>query len=57
MTPFSDLLAGLKPSGDAFTVEVTPDWMQGRTTYGGLSGAIFNYAYPREVHARHGMQQ
>lgn len=49
MTPFSDLLASLKPSGDAFTVEVTPDWMQGRTTYGGLSGAICVEAARRAI--------
>lgn len=49
MILFSDLLASLKPSGAAFTVEVTPDWMQGRTTYGGLSGAICVEAARRAI--------
>jgi acyl-CoA thioesterase len=40
MTPFSQLLQGLAASDDGFAAEVSPDWMQGRTTYGGLSGAL-----------------
>lgn len=40
MVPFSQLLQGLQRAGDGFAAEVTPDWMQGRTTYGGLSGAL-----------------
>ncbi|MBX7248715.1 MAG: thioesterase family protein [Caulobacteraceae bacterium] len=40
MTPFSRLMQGIAADGEAFTAEVSPDWMQGRTTYGGLSGAL-----------------
>lgn len=40
MTPFSDLLARVTADGEDFTVEIPADWMQGRTTYGGLSGAL-----------------
>lgn len=42
MTPtsHSDLFASMVPDGDRFSVTITEDWMQGRTTYGGLSAAI-----------------
>lgn len=40
MTPFSQLLQGLTATAAGFAAEMTPDWMQGRTTYGGLSGAL-----------------
>lgn len=40
MTPFSTLIAGMAPAGDGFKVTVTDDWLQGRTTYGGLSAAL-----------------
>jgi len=40
MTPFSEILDGMTGGGEAFTVTVPPDWMQGRTTYGGLSSAL-----------------
>lgn len=40
-TGFTNLLAGLsrRPDG-ALSGEITPDWMQGRTTYGGLTAAL-----------------
>ncbi|MEM1105457.1 MAG: thioesterase family protein [Pseudomonadota bacterium] len=40
-TSFSQLLAGFQPSsGGEGEVEIPADWMQGRTTYGGLTAAI-----------------
>lgn len=38
--PYSDLVARLKRSGGGLTTTITQDWMQGRTTYGGLSAAL-----------------
>ncbi|MFC0283961.1 thioesterase family protein [Camelimonas abortus] len=40
MTPFSRLMAGMTEAGDALKVFVSDDWLQGRTTYGGLSAAL-----------------
>ena len=40
MTPFSALLAELRPIPDGFSTEIPGDWRQGRTTYGGLSAAL-----------------
>ncbi|WP_426029784.1 acyl-CoA thioesterase [Caulobacter sp. DWP3-1-3b2] len=40
MTPYTDLIAALAPTDTGFTAQVTPDWQQGRTTYGGLSAAL-----------------
>ena len=41
MTTYSDLLASLKRQDDgALSVHIPADWMQGRTTYGGLSAAL-----------------
>jgi len=37
---FTDLIAGARFSEGALRVAITPDWMQGRTAYGGLSAAI-----------------
>ncbi|RYY26508.1 MAG: thioesterase family protein [Sphingomonadales bacterium] len=41
MTPITDILAAriMLPDG-GFSVTVTPDWLQGRTAYGGLSAAL-----------------
>lgn len=39
-TSFSDLLSSMKPVDDAYHVEVTPDWKQGRAVYGGLTVAL-----------------
>ena len=47
-TGFTDLLSGLtrRPDG-SFSAAITPDWMQGRTTYGGLTAALcFEAARP-----------
>ncbi len=41
MTTYSELLAGLKRHEDGrVETSVSPDWMQGRTTYGGLTAAL-----------------
>lgn len=41
MTTYSELLAGLKRSDDGrVDASVPSDWMQGRTTYGGLTAAL-----------------
>ena len=40
MTPFSSLLKGVTVAEDGWSVDVTPDWRQGRTLYGGLSAAL-----------------
>lgn len=40
MTPFSQLIARLAADGEDCTVDIPEDWMQGRTTYGGLTGAL-----------------
>ena len=39
-TTFSQLLAGIAPAGEAFTVLPGDNWRQGRTLYGGLSAAL-----------------
>ena len=40
MTAYFDLIAAMTATDAGFTAEVTPDWQQGRTTYGGLSAAL-----------------
>lgn len=40
MTTYTDLIAALAPTPTGFTAQVTDDWRQGRTTYGGLSAAL-----------------
>ena len=40
MTAYSDLVAQITPREDGFSANVTDDWKQGRTTYGGLSAAL-----------------
>lgn len=40
MTAYSDLIAQITPRDDGFSAQVTDDWKQGRTTYGGLSAAL-----------------
>lgn len=43
--PFTELLANLKQGDDqSLNVTITEDWMQGRTTYGGLSAALAYHA-------------
>ncbi len=38
-TPFSELIS-LTPNEDHFTAHVSDDWLQGRSTFGGLSAAL-----------------
>ena len=40
MTPFSSMLATMTPVDDDFAITLPPDWLQGRTAYGGLSAAL-----------------
>ena len=41
LTPFNDLLSKMTAIADeAYSITVPPDWMQGRTTYGGLTTAL-----------------
>ena len=40
MISYSNLIASITEAGDALSVHIPPDWMQGRTTYGGLSAAL-----------------
>jgi len=49
MTPFSTLIAGITQHGEAFDATITPDWQQGRTTYGGLTAALCVEAALRAV--------
>lgn len=37
---FTDLMASLKPASGGFETAITDNWVQGRTTYGGLSAAL-----------------
>ena len=37
---FTELLESFEPDGEGFRVSITDAWMQGRTTYGGLSAAL-----------------
>lgn len=40
MTPFSDILGSISIGADGYQCDVPADWLQGRTTYGGLSAAL-----------------
>jgi acyl-CoA thioesterase len=40
MTEFTEMMAGITKFGDDWTVNVSDDWLQGRTVYGGLATAI-----------------
>jgi acyl-CoA thioesterase len=40
MTEFTELLGRVTQHGEAWTVDVSDDWLQGRTLYGGLSAAL-----------------
>lgn len=37
---FSDLLASVQVDAEGVTLELTPDWLQGRTAYGGWQAAL-----------------
>jgi len=40
MTEFTHLMSSITKAGDAWTVSVSDDWLQGRTVYGGLASAL-----------------
>jgi len=40
MTSLPDILAAMAPAGDGWGATIPPDWLQGRTSYGGLSAAL-----------------
>jgi acyl-CoA thioesterase len=40
MTEFTELLNNIKRADDAWTIDVSDDWQQGRTIYGGLAAAL-----------------
>jgi acyl-CoA thioesterase len=40
LTPFETIMGGLKLADGSHTGHVPPDWMQGRTVYGGMSAAL-----------------
>ncbi len=44
MTALADILAGAEPIDGGYRVEIPADWMQGRTSYGGLSAALALHA-------------
>ena len=39
-TPLAQIIAGRKREGDRVSFDVTADWGQGRTTFGGLLSAL-----------------
>jgi acyl-CoA thioesterase len=49
MTEFTKLLEGFQRDGDAWTVTVSDDWLQGRTVYGGLGAALCLEATQRSI--------
>ena len=49
MTEFTELLEGFQRDGDAWTVTVSDDWLQGRTVYGGLGAALCLEATQRSI--------
>lgn len=40
MQGLPEMLAGAETLGDGFALDITEDWLQGRTAYGGLTSAI-----------------
>ena len=40
MTPVADILAGATPADGGFRAVIPETWLQGRTSYGGLSSAL-----------------
>lgn len=44
MTPIADILAGATPIDGGFRTAIPADWLQGRTSYGGLSSALALHA-------------
>jgi acyl-CoA thioesterase len=48
MTEFTELMAGIRRANDAWAIQVSDDWLQGRTIYGGLAAALCLEATLRE---------
>lgn len=44
MTSLAAMIAAARPTDNGLTVEIPASWMQGRTAYGGLSGALALHA-------------
>jgi acyl-CoA thioesterase len=44
MTPIADILAAATPADNGFRAAIPPSWLQGRTSYGGLSSALALHA-------------
>jgi len=44
VTALAEIIAGLRPDGDAWRGTVPDTWLQGRTAYGGLSAALALHA-------------
>ncbi|WP_308910576.1 thioesterase family protein [Pseudokordiimonas caeni] len=40
LIPLSDVINGLAPAGDGFSLTIPPGWGQGRSAFGGLTGAL-----------------
>jgi len=51
MTPFSALIAGMQLGVESLShsIDLPPDWLQGRTAYGGLSAALCLEATHRSI--------
>ncbi|HTT97013.1 MAG TPA: thioesterase family protein [Rhizomicrobium sp.] len=49
MTSFSELMSSLTEDGDKYRITISNNWLQGRTTYGGLSAALCTEAALRAV--------
>jgi len=47
MTPIADILAGATPIDNGFRATIPATWLQGRTSYGGLSSALALHAAQR----------
>ena len=48
MTPFSELISSVQRLGETWRADVSDDWLQGRTVYGGLAAALCLEAAHRE---------
>lgn len=51
MASLATLLRQAEPTADAVTLELTPDWMQGRTAFGGWQSALALKAMRQQVDA------
>ncbi len=47
MTDFSELIGGMRRTGERWALTVSDDWLQGRTIYGGLATALCHEAARR----------